>query len=184
MDTQTIIHPFKIVLVGENKVGKTNIISQFISHTFQEQYQQTAGASFSTKFIPIDDKNSFKYDIWDTAGNEKYRPLTKVFIKDADAVILVYDITREYTFDEIKNYWIDETRKNSKPSCVLALVANKYDLIENEVDEEKSLLFAEDKKAMFFHTSAKKEISINNLFYKLANKLLEKENKGLKIDFR
>ena len=97
----------KVVLLGESGVGKTCIIARFINNTFEENLISTTGASYAGKTMTFDEfgGKSIKFEIWDTAGQEKYRSLTKIFYKDAGAAILVYDITRQDSFDEIKKYY-------------------------------------------------------------------------------
>ena len=104
----------KVILVGESGVGKTCIIVRFVSEEYKEETISTTGASYASKIIEFADyKKSIQFQIWDTAGQEKYRGLTKLFYKDAKIVILVYDITRRKSFDEIKNYWYNQIKENS-----------------------------------------------------------------------
>ena len=107
------IESFKVVLVGESGVGKTSIITQFIDQTFQEDQQSTTGGTFSTKSVICEGGKILKFEIWDTAGQEKYRSLTTMFYKDANAAVMVYDVTRKESFDEIKNYWSNQIKENS-----------------------------------------------------------------------
>jgi small GTP-binding protein len=103
----------KVVLLGESGVGKTCIIARFINNTFEDNIMSTTGASYAGKTMSFDEFNgqSIKFEIWDTAGQEKYRALTKIFYKDAGVAILVYDITRKDSFDEIKNYWHNQIKE-------------------------------------------------------------------------
>ena len=103
----------KVVLLGESGVGKTCIIARFINNTFEENLISTTGASYAGKTMTFDeyDGKSIRFEIWDTAGQEKYRSLTKIFYKDAGAAILVYDITRQDSFDEIKKYWLQQIKE-------------------------------------------------------------------------
>ena len=106
--------PCKVVLIGESGVGKTSIISRYISNTFSSVLTATPGASFTTKIVYLQEyKQSIKFEIWDTAGQEKYRALAKVFYKNAAVCILVYDITRRKSFEELKNYWVNEIKSNA-----------------------------------------------------------------------
>ena len=106
--------PCKVVLIGESGVGKTSIISRYISNTFSSVLTATPGASFTTKTVYLQEyKQSIKFEIWDTAGQEKYRALAKVFYKNAAVCILVYDITRRKSFEELKNYWVNEIKSNA-----------------------------------------------------------------------
>jgi small GTP-binding protein len=107
----------KVVLIGESGVGKTSIISRYINNTFKSQLMSTPGANFVTKNVMMEDENqSIKFEIWDTAGQERYRALAKVFYKNAAVCVLVYDITRKTSFEELKNYWVNEIKVNGNPN--------------------------------------------------------------------
>ena len=109
--------PCKVVLIGESGVGKTSIISRYISNTFSSVIASTPGANFTTKTVFLPEENqSIKFEVWDTAGQEKFRALAKVFYKNAAVCILVYDITRKASFDELKKYWITEIKANASPN--------------------------------------------------------------------
>ena len=103
----------KVVLLGESGVGKTCIIARFINNTFEDNIMSTTGASYAGKTMAFDEfqRKTIKFEIWDTAGQEKYRSLTKIFYKDAGVAILVYDITRKESFDEIKKYWYNQIKE-------------------------------------------------------------------------
>ena len=104
----------KVVLLGESGVGKTSIISRYISNTYRNQQLPTTGANFVTKTIILEDENkSIKFELWDTAGQERYRSLAKVFYKNAAVCVLVYDITRKSSFKELKLFWIKELKENA-----------------------------------------------------------------------
>ena len=104
----------KVVLIGESGVGKTSIINRYTSNTFKSQMMATPGGNFVTKNIIMEEENkSIKFEIWDTAGQERYRSLAKVFYKNATVCVLVYDVTRKASFDELKNYWVKEIKENS-----------------------------------------------------------------------
>ena len=105
----------KVVLIGESGVGKTSTISRYINNTFKSQLMSTPGANFVTKNVIMEDDNqSIKFEIWDTAGQERYRALAKVFYKNAAVCVLVYDITRKTSFNELKNYWYKEIKENAQ----------------------------------------------------------------------
>ena len=165
------VESFKVVLVGESGVGKTSIITQFIDQTFQEDQQSTTGGTFSTKSVICDNGKTLKFEIWDTAGQERYRSLTKMFYKDANAAVLVYDITRKDSFEELQNYWSQQIKESSPPNIILAVAANKSDLINQEaVEEEKAREFANQLGAIFVSTTATTVESINELFIEIAKK--------------
>ena len=107
----------KIVLIGESGVGKTSIINRYTSDTFSAVLTATPGASFTTKTVYLKEfDRSIKFEIWDTAGQERYKALAKVFYKNAGVCILVYDICRKESFDELKKYWINEIKANANPN--------------------------------------------------------------------
>ena len=161
----------KIVLIGESGVGKTSIISQFIDHVFQDDQQSTIGCTFSTKAIECNNGKILKFEIWDTAGQERYRSVTKMFYKDAAAVILVYDITNKYSFEQLQKYWVPQVLDNSPKNSILAMMANKSDLIEKEqVDEEEARNYAKEINALFVSTSAKNNFGVCDLFIDIAKK--------------
>ena len=171
-DSETL----KIVLIGESGVGKTSIISQFIDQTFTQDNQTTLGGTFSTKEIKCGQR-ILKIEVWDTAGQERYRSVAKMFYKDANAALLVYDITSKYTYEELKYYWMEQVKENSPKSTILAVVANKSDLIEKEqVDEGEARKFATDNNALFASTSAKNSAGIEKLFMDIAKKYTGSES--------
>ena len=106
----------KIVLLGESGVGKTCIISRYTNNTFEDNIMSTTGASYCGKAMTFDEYGgkTIKFEIWDTAGQEKYRALTKIFYKDASVAILVYDITRRQSYEELKNYWYTQIKESGK----------------------------------------------------------------------
>ena len=155
----------KIVIVGESGVGKTSLITQFIDNFFDEELQASTGASFSAKTLIFDNGKSVKIQLWDTAGQEKYRSLTKIFFQNSAAVAFIYDITSQTSFDEIKNYWFTQISESAPENIVKALVANKYDLFDKEeVDEGEARKLAEENNTLFFLTSAKSSIGVKELF--------------------
>ena len=164
----------KVVLLGESGVGKTSIINQFITKRFNPKCNTSVSAQFASKTIDFPDlKKSIKFDIWDTVGQEKYRSLTKIFYKDAKVIILVYDITTEYSFNSLKNYWYNETQNNTDGQPIYAVCANKYDLYQKQtVETEKGKEFADHIHAIFQNTSAASDLGINNLFDNLGRKII------------
>ena len=104
----------KVVLIGESGVGKTSIISRYTTDSFKSQLMSTPGANFVTKTVIMEETNqSIKFEIWDTAGQERYRSLAKVFYKNASVCVLVYDITRRSSFEELNNYWVNQIKENA-----------------------------------------------------------------------
>jgi small GTP-binding protein len=156
----------KVVLLGESGVGKTSIITQFTSGTFDPHRQTSLSAQFVSKTLEFPDLGqSLKFDIWDTVGQEKYRSLAKIFYKDAKVIIFVYDVTREFSFEGIQNYWYKETSENWDGKPILALVGNKIDLYNDlKVSNNDGKEFANKIGAIFQTTSALSNSGISNLF--------------------
>ena len=163
----------KIVLLGESAVGKTSIIQRFTNDSFDLNCLSSLSAQFNSKTVTVNGE-TIKFDVWDTAGQEKYRSLARIFYKDAKVIIFVYDITNLKSFQEIQNYWYNETKDSCDNDVIYALVGNKSDLYEkeevNEIDAQK---YADEINAIFKTTSALSNVGINNLFENIAQKLLD-----------
>ncbi len=161
----------KVVLVGEAGVGKTSIISRFTKNSFNPEEVTSSSAQFTSKTITIND-NKIKFDIWDTAGQEKFRAITKIFYKDAQVIVFVYEITTISTFEAIKDYWYKESSDNSTAE-IFFVVGNKSDLYENEqVSDEEGKKFADEIHAIFKITSALSNTGINWVFDSIGKKVL------------
>ena len=164
----------KVVLLGESGVGKTSIINQFTTNNFNSRCPTSVSAQFTSKIVkfPQFDK-SLKFDIWDTVGQEKYRSLAKIFYKDAKIIILVYDITTDFSFKALKDFWYKETLNIADNDPIFAIVANKIDLYEKQtVDNNDGKAFAEEINALFQTTSALSNSGISNLFENLGKKFI------------
>ena len=162
----------KLVLIGESGVGKTSIISRYTNNTFDPQVLTSSSAQFLTKTIELNKDTSIKFDIWDTAGQEKFKSLAKIFYKDAKVIILVYDITNKNSFESLKNFWYKEIMDNTISDVILAIVGNKADLYENVTDDEGKA-YAKEKNAIFKSTSALSNRGIDSLFTDIAKKCLD-----------
>ena len=170
------IKSLKAVLLGESGVGKTCIIARFINNTFENNITSTRGAYYTEKTMSFDEFGGkcIKFEIWDSAGQETYRSLTKIFYKDAGVAILVYDITRKDSFDEIKNYWYNQIKECAPKNIVIGIAANKYDLFESEqVSEDDARNFANEIGAVFKLTSASTNEGIEELFKGVGCKVLD-----------
>ena len=161
----------KVVLLGESAVGKTSIITRFVENKFKQDTMSSLSANFVSKKIEIGNNKSIKFDIWDTAGQEKYRALAKIFYQDSKIVILVYDITNKNSFNELKNYWYEKVKENSSSDVIFAIAGNKCDLYEKEeVEKTEGEKFAKEIGAIFHETSALNSNGINELFTDIAMK--------------
>ena len=168
----------KVVLLGETAVGKSCLIARFISDIFQTNHITTMTGTYMSKDIFYEKANKkLKYEIWDTAGQEKYRTINKMFYRDANVAILVLDITRKDTFEAIKNYWYDEVRNNGPEDIIFALAANKCDLYEyEEVTNTQLEEYAQSIGAIYKQTSALNNTGISDMFDNIGYKFLSPEN--------
>ena len=165
----------KLVFIGDPGVGKTCIISRFLKGTFDAEQITTVGASYASKTIKISETNeSLTLDVWDTAGQEKYRSLTRIFFQGAKLAILVYDITRKDSFENLKNVWLKELKDHADKNVVLGVAGNKSDLYEKEeVPEQEAREFAKSIGAIFCLTSAQSNSGIEELFEEMGKKFLD-----------
>ncbi|KAG4192494.1 hypothetical protein ERO13_A07G159800v2 [Gossypium hirsutum] len=154
---------FKIVLIGESAVGKSNLLSRFARNEFDNNSKATIGVEFQTQVVEIDGKE-IKAQIWDTAGQERFRAVTSAYYRGAVGALIVYDITRRSSFDSIKR-WLDELSTHCDTAVARMVVGNKCDL-ENirdvSVEEGKSL--AEEEDLFFMETSALESTNVQTAF--------------------
>ena len=150
------------------------MISRFISGQFDANVNSTNGASYASKKVEYPELGkSLVLDIWDTAGQEKYKSLTKFFYKDAAMVVLVYDITRRESYDNLKNFWYKEIKEHGEKDIILGIAGNKSDLYDDEaVPEKEAREFAESVGAIFTLTSAQNNSGVNKLFENIGKKFL------------
>ena len=160
----------KVVLIGNAGVGKTCISQRYISNSYTSQEGSTVGASYFQKKLELNGK-AIKLDIWDTAGQEKYRSMGRMFYKDAYIVLLIYDITDKQSFKDLKNIWIEELKRSGEKHTVLAIIGNKSDkYLEEQVDDDDARKYADEIGAVFGLVSAKTGDCINALFQNVIEK--------------
>nr|GEY46821.1 Ras-related protein RABA1f [Tanacetum cinerariifolium] len=154
---------FKVVLIGDSGVGKTNLLSRFSKNEFSLESKSTIGVEFATRSIKVDDK-IIKAQIWDTAGQERYRAITSAYYRGAVGALIVYDITRQVTFENIER-WLKELRDHTDQNIVIMLVGNKADLRHlRAVDTVDAKTFAERENNFFMETSALESLNVENAF--------------------
>ncbi|KAH0793449.1 Vps21p [Histomonas meleagridis] len=164
---------FRIVLIGDAFVGKTALAKRFIFKDFQINYEETVGAAFHS-FTEKIDKNVITYQLWDTAGTEKYRSLAPVYFRNASAAIIVYDVTSLQTFHDLDD-WIETFKKIVEEDALIFIVGNKIDLVnETKVSTEDGQKFAEERGYSFFSTSAVTGENVIRLFSAVAEAIYEK----------
>ena len=167
----------KVILIGESGTGKTSLINAAIGLQFKENLESTTTNSFSSKKVKINGKE-YVLNLWDTIGQEKFRSLTKIFVKDSKIVLLVYDITRKQTFEEL-NFWYKMIQDILGEEPILGICGNKQDLfVREQVKEETAKKYAEGKNIPFKLTSAKNPLTFNKFLEELVGKYVEKIGGG------
>ena len=163
---------FKLILIGDSCVGKSNILLKYLKNQFNENSKTTIGVEFGTKNIIINNKR-IKIQIWDTAGQERYRSITSAYYKGAKGALIVYDITRKNTFDNIDK-WITDLKLNGDKNICIIIVGNKSDLNEQrEVDKELGKKKAEMFKTAFMETSALNGENISKAFEEVIEQIYQ-----------
>ena len=153
----------KLIVVGNQGTGKSCILNRFINETFEENYEATIGLDFQSKNITIHDQD-VRLIIYDTAGQEKFRSLIPMYIREAQIILFIYDISDEESFNSIPK-WIQEVKEVLKEEVVFALIGNKIDLeSQRKVSFEDGKKFAEQNNFVFQEVSAKTGKNFENLF--------------------
>ncbi|KAI0042690.1 ras-domain-containing protein [Auriscalpium vulgare] len=166
----------KIVLLGDQSVGKTSLITRFMYDTFDNTYQATIGIDFLSKTLYLDDR-TVRLQLWDTAGQERFRSLIPSYIRDSTVAIVVFDITNRQSFLSTSK-WIDDVRSERGTDVMVVLVGNKADLSDKrQVTLEEATAKSQQLNIMFMETSAKAGHNVKSLFKKIAMSLpgMEKE---------
>jgi len=154
---------FKVVLIGDSGVGKSNLLSRFTRNEFNLESKSTIGVEFATRSIQVDNK-TVKAQIWDTAGQERYRAITSAYYRGAVGALLVYDIAKHLSYENVER-WLKELRDHADPNIVIMLVGNKSDLRHLRAvptDEAKS--YAEKNSLSFIETSALDSTNVEAAF--------------------
>lgn len=154
---------FKVVLIGDSGVGKSNLLSRFTRNEFCLESKSTIGVEFATRSIQVDGK-TIKAQIWDTAGQERYRAITSAYYRGAVGALLVYDITKGATFENVER-WLKELRDHADANIVIMLVGNKSDLRHlRSVSTEDAQSFCEREGLSFIETSALESTNVEKAF--------------------
>ncbi|GIL51543.1 hypothetical protein Vafri_7514 [Volvox africanus] len=179
---------FKVVLIGDSGVGKSNLLSRFTRNEFSLESKSTIGVEFATRSIQVDGK-TIKAQIWDTAGQERYRAITSAYYRGAVGALLVYDITKSVTFENVER-WLKELRDHADSNIVIMLVGNKSDLKHlRDVQTEVAQAFCEREGLSFIETSALESTNVEKAFQQIlteiyhivSKKVLDSEDNRPKI---
>ncbi|CAI2379838.1 unnamed protein product [Moneuplotes crassus] len=164
---------FKISIIGDTSVGKSCLLKRITDNEFKETYELTIGVEFGSILFKMQEK-ILKLQIWDTAGQENFKSITKIFYRGTHCVFLAYDTSRESTFENAEK-WLKEVRQNSGSDVIVFLVGTKADVSPRAVTEEQALEFKEKHNLHYFiETSAKTNLNIESLFTVAAQKLFVK----------
>mmetsp|Transcript_57384 Transcript_57384/g.100847 ORF Transcript_57384/g.100847 Transcript_57384/m.100847 type:complete len:205 (-) Transcript_57384:241-855(-) len=169
---------FKYIIIGDTGVGKSCLLLQFTDKRFQPVHDLTIGVEFGARLINIE-QHQIKLQIWDTAGQESFRSITRSYYRDAAGALLVYDITRRESFNHLSR-WLEEARQNGNPNMTIMLIGNKSDLEHRRaVSTQEGQLFAQENGLVFLETSAKSAANVETAFIKTADNIYEKIKDGL-----
>ena len=165
---------FKIVLIGDSGVGKTCLLSKFARNEFSLDSKVTVGVEFASKSIEVDGK-TIKAQIWDTCGVERYRAVPSVYYRSAVGILLVYDITRHRTYENVER-WLRELRDYADANIVIMLVGNKFDQRHlRVVSKDEAEAFAEKNSLSFIETSALDSTNVEAAFHNILTEIYQKK---------
>ena len=173
---------YKVILVGDSGVGKTCLLSMYVKGII-EQTIPTIAVEFCTKEIELYDGTKIKVQLWDTAGEERFKSLAMTYYRKAYGILLLFDVTKKSSFMACKNY-LEEVRINSDKKCVIYLVGNKIDLAdERQITKEEAEDFAKKENIKYIETSAVKNMKVNEAFTSLLNNIyqVKKEDDKSKV---
>ena len=159
---------YKVILVGDSGVGKTCLLSMYVKGIIESTIP-TIAVEFCTKEIELYDGTKIKVQLWDTAGQERFKSLALTYYRKAYGILLLFDVTKKSSFISCKNY-LEEVRMNSEKKCIVYLVGNKIDLVnERQISKEEAEAFAQQENIKYIETSAIKNMKVNEAFTSLLN---------------
>ena len=169
---------YKVLLLGDSSVGKTCFLLRYCDKSFQDVHLSTIGLDYRLKTITLKNNKNIKLQIWDTAGQDRFRAITKNYYKSANGVLLIYDISNLQTYENVKN-WISQIREEANPNVIIYIVGNKIDLPKEKrvVNIEDGEKIAEEFEIKFKEASAKSGTNVNEIFEELVEQIDEKFSK-------
>ena len=172
---------FKVVLVGDSFVGKTNIMSRYLKNEFHEDSKATVGVEFGSKQFTIDG-HTVKSQIWDTAGQERYKAITSAYYKGAKGAFIVYDITRKNSFESVEK-WVSDVTSVADKKITIVLIGNKSDLEDQrQVTKEEAQDKANKLEIAFMETSAFSGDNLDKAFEMMVNEVYQKCHEEMLAD--
>ena len=169
---------YKILLLGDSSVGKTCFLMRYTDNTFQDIHMSTIGLDYKLKNVQLENGKMVKIQVWDTAGQDRFRSITKNYYKGAHGIILIYDITENKSFENVKN-WMNQIKEEVPDKVTIVLVGNKKDDEEHrKVTTEQGESMAKEFGVMFFECSAKTGENIDGIFNDLVKKVVDNFSKS------
>ena len=163
----------KVTLIGESQVGKTSLINQYVNNKFEDEYLMTIGNDKMIKEIEINE-NKVRLEIWDTIGQENLRSANKIFMKNTDIALIVYDITNRQSFVNLNEFYEELININKRDKMIIGIAANKSDLYENaKVNKEEGEEYAKKINALYFESTATDHENVVNIFEELIKVYIE-----------
>ena len=179
---------YKILLLGDATVGKTCFLLRYTDDTFLDLHMATIGLDYRLKTMILENHKIVKVQLWDTAGQDKFRAITRNYYKGARGIILIYDVTNIKSYENIKK-WINEIKEEISEKVSIVLIANKIDNEpERKISREQGEKLAKDNDVTFFEASAKTGEGVNESIFYLVQKIVETDpeikNKGKNLKIR
>ena len=168
---------YKILLLGDSSVGKTCFLMRYTDNTYQEIHMSTIGIDNKFKDVELEDGKKVKIQIWDTAGQDRFRSITRNYYKGANGIVLIFDVTNKKSYENVKN-WVKQIKEEVSSRVTIILVANKIDDVNHRiVTKEEGEKIANECGLMFFECSAKTGENIEHAFNELVKKTVENYSK-------
>ena len=162
---------YKVLLLGDTTVGKTCFLMKYTDKTFQDIHMATIGLDYRLKSMKLKSGKNIKLQMWDTAGQDRFRAITKNYYKGSHGIILIYDVTNVQTFENVKQ-WVSQIREEASANVIIYIAGNKIDMEEErKVNKEEGEKLAEELGFPFVETSAKSGININETFEDLVERI-------------
>lgn len=172
------VYKLKVVLIGDIAVGKTNIMSRFIYNKYSKDYKCSVGVEFKAKTMSIDNDSVVELRLWDTCGCERFRAITTQFFRDANGVLLIYDVTKRETFNDLPK-WLKDVQNAVDENAVVFLVGNKVDLEDERcVSSTEGVTFGKENNIDFAEVSAKTGLGVHGVFESLVRKMVLRQEEN------